>query len=139
LAFEDDVPKIEHLPVEDAGFVIKLGVTCIALVSQHTLRIESARSGETMQDHDQENLYPVQVAAFRRFNEWEEQRPFKLDPGQTLAATGAAHDLIPPEARQRDMDTEGVRKMHAAFPCLSGRAGIGSIAALGLPHRGAPP
>jgi hypothetical protein len=79
-------------------------------------------TGELMQDHDQKNLYPGRVAAFRRFNEWEEQHPLELDPEEALAAIGALYDLIPPEARKRAVDTESVRKMHAALSCLKGRS-----------------
>jgi hypothetical protein len=75
-----------------------------------------------MQDHNQKNLYSVRAAALRRFNEWEEQHPLELDPGQALAAIGALYELIPPEARKRPVDTEGVRKMHAALSCLKGRS-----------------
>ena len=75
-----------------------------------------------MQDHDQKNLYSARAAALRRFNEWEEQHPLELDPEQALAAIGALYDLIPPEARKRAVDTEGVRKMHAALSSLKGRS-----------------
>ena len=84
------------------------------------IRIESAKNGETMQDHDQKNAYSARAAAFRRFNEWEEQHLLELDPEQTLAAIGALYELIPPEVRKRPVDTEGVRKMHAALSCLKG-------------------
>jgi hypothetical protein len=86
------------------------------------IRIELARSGETMPDHDQKNFYAARAAAFRRFNEWEEQHPLELDPEEALAAIGALYELIPPEARKRAVDTEGVRKMHAALSCLKGRS-----------------
>ena len=75
-----------------------------------------------MQDHDQKNLYSARAAALRRFNEWEEQHPLELDLEQALAAIGALYDLIPSDARKRAVDTEGVRKMHAALSSLKGRS-----------------
>jgi hypothetical protein len=86
------------------------------------IQIESGRNGDVMQNHDQDNVYSARAAAFRRFNEWEEQHPLELDPEQALAAIGALYDLIPPEARTRAVDTEGVRKMHAALSSLKGRS-----------------
>jgi hypothetical protein len=74
-----------------------------------------------MQSHDQKEFYSARAAAFRRFNEWEEQHPLELDPKQALAAIGALYNLIPPEARTRAVDTEGVRKMHAALSSLKGQ------------------
>lgn len=57
--------------------------------------------------------------ALRRFNEWEEKNPVRLEAAETVAAIGFLYDLLPPESRERPIDPSGIMKMHRALSVLS--------------------
>lgn len=75
-----------------------------------------------------QRLYPgldadalrAHLAALRRFNEWEEKNPIRLEPAEAIAAVGFLYDLLPPESRERPIDPSGIMKMHRALSVLHG-------------------
>lgn len=60
------------------------------------------------------------LAALRRFNEWEEKNPLRMEPAEAIAAVGFLYDLLPPESRERPVDVSGIRKMHRDLSVLRG-------------------
>lgn len=59
--------------------------------------------------------------ALARFERWSGRMPTALDPAATLACLGFLWDLLPPDSRQRPVDTAGVAAMHRMLAGLPGR------------------
>ena len=74
------------------------------LYNQHVTRL-----------HDLADLVRIRAAAFARFAEWEASHPMMLAPAAAVAAVGSIYEMLPPESRQRPVDTTGVARMHDAF------------------------
>ena len=64
------------------------------------------------------NPYKQYLESLHRFNEWEKNRRDKMDDDQSLAAVFELFELIPEDARQREINVEGIIKMHKALACL---------------------
>ncbi len=62
------------------------------------------------------------LSALRTFNEWEERNPMRLGPAEAIAAIGFLYDVLPPESRERPIDTSGIQKMHRALSVLGREA-----------------
>lgn len=75
----------------------------------------SEREGEMWQ------LLRWRSEALARFERWSRRMPTALDPAATLACLGFLWDLLPPESRQRPVDTAGVAAMHRLLAGLPGR------------------
>ena len=58
------------------------------------------------------------LAALQRFNEWEKHRLDKMDGLHNLYAVFDLYDLIPEDARQREINIKGIMKMRKALECL---------------------
>ena len=58
------------------------------------------------------------LASLQRFNEWEKQRLDKMNGLRNLYAVFDLYDLIPEDARQREINVEGIMKMRRALECL---------------------
>ena len=56
--------------------------------------------------------------ALRRFEKLERTFPVDRDAARALAGIGWLYDLMPPEARQREVDPSGVRSLHEALSAL---------------------
>jgi hypothetical protein len=65
------------------------------------------------------DLLRARIEGFERFAKWEASHPANLTPAAAVASIGALYLLLPPSARQRPIDTSGVRRMHDALRHLS--------------------
>lgn len=58
------------------------------------------------------------IKSLKRFNEWEKTGVDKNEKYQSLSAVFALYDLIPEDARQREINVNGIIKMRKALSCL---------------------
>lgn len=56
--------------------------------------------------------------SLKRFNEWEKKHLDTMDEGYRLSAIFELYEMIPKEARERDINVEGIVKMRKALACL---------------------
>ena len=73
-----------------------------------------------MKPHDDpKELILRHFKALERFQEWEENACVdELSPEHKLAAVFELFERIPENARNRDIQTEGVMEMHRKLACL---------------------
>jgi hypothetical protein len=57
--------------------------------------------------------------SFKRFNEWERRLNDKPDVTTCLAAVFELYEMIPPQARTRTINVEGIMKMREGIACLT--------------------
>ena len=73
-----------------------------------------------------DRLYPdidaaalrARAARFERHAEWQRRNPAWPDATSSLAQVAGLYELIPPNARERPVSTEGVAAMHRALAVL---------------------
>lgn len=58
------------------------------------------------------------LTSLQRFNEWEKHCLDKMDGLHGLYAVFDLYDLIPEDARQREINIKGIMKMRKALECL---------------------
>jgi len=63
-------------------------------------------------------LIDKHIKSLQRFNAWEKNRVDKIEEHQRLSAVFALYDLIPENARQREINVNGIIKMRKALSCL---------------------
>ena len=63
-------------------------------------------------------LIDERLKSLERFNEWEKNHIDKTEEYQRLSAVFGIYDLIPENARQRDVNVNGIMKMRKALSCL---------------------
>ena len=63
-------------------------------------------------------LIDERLQSLERFNEWEKKHIDKIEEYQRLSAVLDIYDLIPENARQRDVNVNGIMKMRKALSCL---------------------
>jgi predicted xylose isomerase-like sugar epimerase len=66
----------------------------------------------------QKRLIYKRLNSLERFNEWEKNHIDKMEEYQRLAAVFGIYDLIPENARQREVNVKGIMKMRKALSCL---------------------
>jgi len=59
--------------------------------------------------------------ALKRYEGWSRGGPSALDAAATLACLGFLWELLPPETRQRPVDTAGVATMHRLLAGFTSR------------------
>lgn len=68
-----------------------------------------------------ERLFRNRTEALERFAAWAAEQPVKMSAQAALRGIGLLYELLPPEARTRAVDTEGVQRLHRALSVLSRR------------------
>ena len=58
------------------------------------------------------------LSALKRFNEWEQDNPDKMEDSLCLAAVFELYEMIPEHARQRPLNVAGIVKMRRILACL---------------------
>ena len=58
------------------------------------------------------------LKSLERFNDWEKNHIDKTEEYQRLSAVFGIYDLIPENARQREVNVNGIMKMRKALSCL---------------------
>jgi hypothetical protein len=58
------------------------------------------------------------LKSLKRFNEWEKTGIDKNKKYQRLSAVFALYDLIPEDARQREINVNGIIRMRKMLSCL---------------------
>ena len=63
-------------------------------------------------------LIDERLQSLERFNDWEKNHIDKTEEYQRLSAVFGIYDLIPENARQREVNVNGIMKMRKALSCL---------------------
>jgi hypothetical protein len=58
------------------------------------------------------------LEAFVRYGQWEEGRHPAVAPAAAVASLGFIYDLLPADARRREVDPTGVQIMHRCLAVL---------------------
>jgi hypothetical protein len=61
------------------------------------------------------------LEAFVRYGQWEERSHTAISPAAAVAGLGFIYDLLPADARRRDVDPTGVQIMHRCLGVLKPR------------------
>jgi hypothetical protein len=56
--------------------------------------------------------------SLKRFNQWEKKHLDTMDDSYRFSAIFELYELIPKDARKRDINVEGIVKMRKALACL---------------------
>ena len=73
--------------------------------------------GRLYPDVDAEALR-ARAAGFERHAEWQRRNPSWPDAASALAQVAGLYEVLPPDARERPISTEGVAAMHRALAVL---------------------
>ena len=63
-------------------------------------------------------LIDERLQSLERFNDWGKNHIDKTEEYQRLSAVFGIYDLIPENARQREVNVNGIMKMRKALSCL---------------------
>ncbi len=66
----------------------------------------------------EKELIRKRLTSLKRFNDWEKKQSETMGVGQNIYAIFELYDLIPENARQRDVNVSGIIKMRKALACL---------------------
>lgn len=78
----------------------------------------SNRAPESGQELKREEFLRRQEA-LEKFARWERLNPLSATPQAVLSGVGRLYDLLPPQARKRPVDTEGVRELQRQLSVLT--------------------
>jgi hypothetical protein len=67
---------------------------------------------------DVREAFRRRAEALRRFDRWRERHPSVLDPRVALESVGWLWQLLPPESRERPLDTSGIERMRRLLAVL---------------------
>ena len=56
--------------------------------------------------------------ALRRYDQWQQRHPSVLDPSAAIESIGFLWRLLPPESRERPVDTSGIERMRRILALL---------------------
>lgn len=64
------------------------------------------------------DAFQQRAEALRRFDRWQQRQRSVIDPGVAIEGVGWLWHLLPPESRERPVDTRGIERMRRLLAVL---------------------
>lgn len=64
------------------------------------------------------SAFRQRTEALRRFDRWKQRHPSDIDPRVAIEGIGWLWQLLPPESRERPLDTRGIERMRRVLAVL---------------------